>query len=557
MSDRICPCGKSFAIPSLLKRHQNSKLGCIPYMMSLVSPKHEMHIEHKEEERERERAKVVKEFFCKYCNRKLANKFSMERHQTTCTYNEDNKIKRDIAEITNNIINSSNIKYLLENIVNNIGNNNGELDIKMGELSIKYSSNSKFIDNQSIPSNQILNSLLPIQNKAILNRNINIPELEFDEATNTITVPQTNIQSNIGNTSNTSTLTNNTYSPNVNGAITNANNSTNPTINNITNNITNNNGISDNVPYVYPFGYENISFLTEDEVLDILKSQDGANLVLEKIYSHIDNNNFMKLNKKDKHMVYINSPNNIAYCNDKEFILKLYEQSKILLQRVFFQYFNRLSNKYKYIVWCNIQKINETLDNKSLSIADRYTNLIAKKINDVESKKQFNIIKKGVETNDSNIISKNTNVYDISSLNIVKLNEELNNNTLNIDDINKIWEELHSNNNASYEEFENDLTLHRFEDTPRYKLIQTLIKKELEFINHTKSTMCDISNIYKNIQLRISNELNLIRQTFTDIDEEYITEIKNLLIFKPREDNETALLSLRFSNNNIKDIIKT
>jgi len=128
---------------------------------------------------------------------------------------------------------------------------------------------------------------------------------------------------------------------------------------------------------------------------------------------------------------------------------------------------------------------------------------------------------------------------------------------LNIDDINKIWEELHSNNNASYEEFENDLTLHRFEDTPRYKLIQTLIKKELEFIKNTKSTMCDISNIYTNIQLRISNELNLIRQTFTDIDEEYITEIKNLLIIKPREDNETALLSLRFSNNNIKDIIKT
>jgi hypothetical protein len=553
MSDRICPCGKSFSIPALLKRHQNSKLGCIPYMMSLVSPKHEMHIEHKEEERER--AKVVKEFFCKYCNRKLASKFSMERHQTTCTYNEDNKIKRDIAEITNNIINSSNIKYLLENIVNNIGNNNGELDIKMGELSIKYSSNSKFIDNQSIPSNQIFNSLLPIQNKAILNRNINIPELEFDEATNTITIPQTNIQRNVGNTSNTSTLTNNTYSPIVNGAITNANNSTNPTINNITNNITNNNGISDNVPYVYPFGYENISFLTENEVLDILKSQDGANLVLEKIYSHIDNNNFMKLNKKDKHMVYINSPNNIAYCNDKEFILKLYEQSKILLQRVFFQYFNRLSNKYKYIVWCNIQKINETLDNKSLSIADRYTNLIAKKINDFESKKQFNIIKKGVETNDANIISKNTNVYDISSLNIVKLNEELSNKTVNMDEINNIWNELHSNDNASYEEFGNDLTLHRFEDTPRYKLIQTLIKKELEFIKNTKSTMCDISNIYKNIQLRISNELNLIRQKFTDIDEEYITEIKNLLIIKPREDNETALLSLRFSNNN-KDIVK-
>jgi hypothetical protein len=148
INDRICPCGKSFNKPCLLKRHQNSKLGCIPYMMYLNSQKHDMYIEHKKEERER--AKVVKEFFCKYCNRKLASKFSMERHHSTCTNNEDNKIKRDIAEINNNIINNSNIKYLLENIVNNIGNNKGELDIKMGELSIKYSSNSKFIDNQSI-----------------------------------------------------------------------------------------------------------------------------------------------------------------------------------------------------------------------------------------------------------------------------------------------------------------------------------------------------------------------------------------------------------------------
>lgn len=307
--------------------------------------------------------------------------------------------------------------------------------------------------------------------------------------------------------------------------------------------------ISGNIPYVYPFGYENINVLTEDDVLEILKSKDGANLVLEKIYSHIDNNNFMKLNKKDKHMAYINSANNIAYCKDKEFILKLYDQSELLLQRIFFQYFNRFSNEYKYIVWCNIQKINETLYYKSQKIANGYENLIVKKINNIADKKQFNIVKNGIECDNSKIISKNINVYNISSLNIRKLNDELNNKTLNLEEINQIWNELHSNSNASYEEHKNDLTIYQFEDTPRYKLIQTLIKKELEFINNSKTTMCDIGNIHMKIESRIIDELKLIRQYFADIDEEYIKEIKDALIIKPQEHNDKVLLSLKFNNN--------
>jgi hypothetical protein len=541
MPDRICPCGKSFAIPALLKRHQNSKLGCIPYMMSLNSPKHDMHIEHKREERER--AKVVKEFFCKYCNRKLASKFSMERHHSTCANNEDNKIKRDIAEINNNIINNSNIKYLLENIVNNIGNNKGnnkgELDIKMGELSIKYSFNSKFIDNQSIQSNQILK------------RNINIPELEINDAINTVTIPQTNIQSNVGNT-----IANNTYSSNVNGAFTNANNSINPIINNITNNITNN-SISGNVPYVYPFGYENINFLTEREVIDILKSDNGAVLVLEKIYSHIENNNFMKSNKKDKFMMYINAPNNIAYCSDKEFISKLYDQSKLLLLRVYYQYYKRLTPKYQHIVWQNMQQINDTLDSKPHSIGEKYTYIIAKNTNDNECKKAFQNLKKGIETKDSPIVKDNTIAFNVSLLHITSLHEELAITTLNIEDINQIWEQLHSDGNVSYEEFENDLTLHRFEDTPRFKLIQTLLQKELEFKYKQNYNIGDIDNFSKYVKTRIDKELNLIRQYFTDITEEYIEEINNLLITKPFEDNFRYLQGLRqLLPNNKKDLIK-
>lgn len=68
MSDRICPCGKSFTKPSLLKRHQNSKLGCIPYMRTLVShntPNAQERTDTKIGEGERVE-KASKNFCCKF-----------------------------------------------------------------------------------------------------------------------------------------------------------------------------------------------------------------------------------------------------------------------------------------------------------------------------------------------------------------------------------------------------------------------------------------------------------------------------------------------------------
>jgi hypothetical protein len=334
-------------------------------------------------------------------------------------------------------------------------------------------------------------------------------------------------------------------------------NATNSNLNNITNNITNITNINDNdnIPFVYPFGYENINFLTENEVLEILKSTDGANLVLEKIYSQIENNNFMKFNKKDKHMVYIDGPNIIKYCNDKEFIIKLYEQSKLLLQRVFFLYFKRLSTKHQNIVWQNIQTINDVLDNKSSLMEDKYCNLINKNINDSEKKKLFNIIKKAIETKDKKAVDKNIEVYNKKIMEIDKLNNELNNKTLNMNEINNMWEQLYTDETVSYNEFENDLTLHRFEDTPRFTLIQTLIKKELDYIHKQELSIGDLNDFYNHIQLRISTEIREIREHFTDISDDYIEEIKNILINKPSEENTKLLQSIKLNNNSEINII--
>jgi len=130
-NNRECTCGKVFDMPYLLKRHQNSKLGCFPILKTNPIPI--LHIN------EQEQIKVAKEFFCKFCNRKLATKFSMIRHYDTCSKNEDNIKKSDIANNKN--INNTSFRDLFESIVNSVSNTQGEWDIKLGDLSIKYSPN--------------------------------------------------------------------------------------------------------------------------------------------------------------------------------------------------------------------------------------------------------------------------------------------------------------------------------------------------------------------------------------------------------------------------------
>ena len=559
MSDRICPCGKVFGKPSLLKRHQNGKLGCIPYMRTLVSQDSPTaHGFTHDIERERENTKVGREFFCKFCNKKLASKYSLERHCNTCDKNDN---RNDIDTIKNKV--NNNLSDFIINVANILNMNNLEkidIDVKNGNISYKYLPiiQNDTINNQGVSNSQLISTNKDINNdsnndssRSIIRHKINVPDLEYNELNDEITFPTViNKSENNNNTSNSNVNIGNTFSAIMNRSLVNTSNSslTNNTNNTNTNiNITNN--IGDGVPYVYPFGYENINFLTENEVLEILKSTDGANLVLEKIYSQIENNNFMKFNKKDKHMVYINKPNNVAYCNDREFTDKLYEQSKILLQRVFFLYFKRLSTAHQNIVWKNIRIINDILDKKPASLEDKYNNLINKNINNGENRKVFQTIKKAIESNDNKIINKTNDVYDKTSKELGELQDEINRKTLNMDDIKNLWNQLQTDESVSYSNFKNDLMYNRFEDTPRFKVIQKIIEKELEYVNRQTLSIGDLNDFYTHIESRINTELKNIRESFNDISDNYIDEIKEFLINKPLEEHKKQLDLIKFKNN--------
>ena len=89
----------------------------------------------------------------------------------------------------------------------------------------------------------------------------------------------------------------------------------NPTLNN-----TINNNITINCPnIIYPYGYENISFVSNTEMLDILKCSNSLVSLFKKVYSHLENKNFNKRNMNNDSITYFNHNYDVEVSNEKDF----------------------------------------------------------------------------------------------------------------------------------------------------------------------------------------------------------------------------------------------
>lgn len=554
MSDRECPCGMSFPYPSQLKRHQNGKLGCIPYLQSLNT-----HNCSYNDDIEKE-VKRLNDFLCEHCNKKFSTKFNLERHYDVC---------KKLLDINKKI--SSNEMEQFYNGLNNILKNNkydfatldldinGKALIKLQtninhtntSLNINNNTSKKIQSNKNIIQNANNNSKSSTLELGLINRNINIPEFEFDEVNNRI-IPYSTTTSNSNNTISNAISNANQHCPinnGSNGSIVSTSNTSNSIVNsnNITNNITNN--INEQVPFVYPFGYENISFLSEEELLEILKSSNGANLVLEKIYSNIENNNFMKMNKKDKTMEYIESPNTIKTCNEKEFIKKMYEHSKNLLLRVFFLCYKKLSEQNKIVVWNNIQRVNDTLDIQTKNMDMEFSNLITNRSNNTLRKEKFKEVKREIEHNNNNVIAKTKEVMEKTKEQQKLLNEDLTKKNISIENIKtNIWNPEINSDDMDIDDYRNNLYNNHLESTPRYNLIKKLEKAELKYALSNILTMGDIDDLYKYRQNRINTEIETMATKFTEMPEHYVENINYLLVKNPVMENRKVLVNVKLEN---------
>jgi hypothetical protein len=484
MSDRVCICGKKFPYPYLLERHLNGHIECRNLYVIKINNDNNDNNDNTNK----------KTFSCEYCKNNYANKQNLNRHSKICKSNDKNKNNEiQSSETINTIVN------FMKFIMNNNNNNKSNID-----NAIQRSNNS--------------NVCATLDN--ILNHNNEKQELQIP------------VQQNITNDINNQQINN--------GTINNTTNNNNGVINNV--NITINAQNSNNTPIVYPFGYENINFLTDEEILEILKSPEGSYLVLEKIYSHVDNNNFMKLNNKEKTVSYILSPQTIKLCNDKVFVKMLYEQSKVLLDRLFTKYYINLSYEHQLVVWNNINTIRNTLDkhinNDNKEVDEEYMKIVSAKAHNSIDKKRYKDIKKAIEEKNQNVIDNIKKAQDTSKKEIKEMNNQFNENTIDLDDLKSVvWDIPMSDEYLNIDQNYNNPMSTFYDKTPRYKMRQKLEKTEDDYLSSQELKVGDIRDIVKMKLNRNKTELEEIEANYIDMPEHYKEEIEEILIKKPKRDN--------------------
>jgi hypothetical protein len=320
MSDRTCgTCGTEFAFPCQLERHINSKRKC------------------------KSKDNQKKDYMCLTCNNYYSNKFSLSRHQNSCkkiiTVNNsttNNSSNKEIIKSNNNIdVNNAiaNISNMLTNLVS--ANNGQNYTESIKDITTSLKNIIEYSNPNNINDDKVLN-IISKYNTLLQNNNDN------------------HVVNNNQNNSRTNTL-NNILNQNT---IQSQNNTINSNSNN-NNSITNNNITLPNI--INPFGCEDISFITDDEKLQILKSSNGVELALEKIYSKPENRNFYKPNANKDNVSVLNKDMKIQVKKQKQFNEQMINHGVLVMERMFFTCKNRLSFADQLLIWNNIEENRELL----------------------------------------------------------------------------------------------------------------------------------------------------------------------------------------------------
>ena len=157
-------------------------------------------------------------------------------------------------------------------------------------------------------------------------------------------------------------------------------NSHNINSNNVNNNQTNYNI---NVPaFINPFGYETISHLSHDEMLEIITSPNAIEMVIDRIYSVPENRNFIRPNANKDFINILNSELDISNRNIGQFCEQLPSNCIHLLERMFHSIHTKLCFKDKQAIQANImrQKENLGLENSIMSLRNLIENYLQNKI---------------------------------------------------------------------------------------------------------------------------------------------------------------------------------
>lgn len=469
MEDRTCSnCGKEFNFPSQLERHHNGPRKC------KAKP-----IEHK----------------CNKCDNCFTTKYSLIRHYKICKVNHE----------TNDTINEQNISTKEPANEVCIKPTNTITDIM--NLLNTMAANQK--DKEKIQSYWIpmlldtLQKIINYENKIICN---NIPNINSENISNTTDIITNNSQIIPPSVNNTNTTNNNT--------------------NNTTNNTTTNNTLVQNAnttnynlnvlpDVVFPFGYESLDFLSKQDMLEILKNENSPMLALRKVHSRPENRNFHRQNAKNDMISSLEKDMTYQIYSTLDFQNKLARHGIILIKRMFHECYPYLDF---YAAHALLTQINEFEKMK-------YNNFNIKEILHFMEERFQNPLGKEIFKKFSYILNNDDIRADKIEI-ITRLVKELEefNKDLATSDItdeslqDEYWDcKMNYADDADPELPSNDLTLHYYKDTPRYKYIKKMQEEEENYFNIYGISIGNLAKYHKILKERIEKELKIIEDKYFEI----------------------------------------
>jgi len=497
MDKSYCPCGKLFAYHYLLVRHQNSIRGC-SYTKSLKET-----TEHK--------------FICNKCYKKLSNAYSLSRHNKICKATNVVPDNQKHLDTNMNILDT-----MIEKINKLKTNKNLEINISL-ITQLDNILNSISSDTQTINQNPIIiNPNTDIDIEKLININ--------ETGTANIECPQTN-----------NTHSHNTTNTNCNN--TNCNNTTN---------ITNNNSPSIH-PIIYPFGYENLSFLSNREMLNILTSPTCLNDALELIFSRQEHKSYFKRNLNRNQVSVINKNYNTKVYSDREFKNEMIKNLILAIQRMFYTCKNELDFDEQLVLWQHIKLLNKTytesltvkneknLPSNVKNIMNTICNLV---LSDKETTKicdDFNMFKHKM-LNDPKYKETLLKLLQSIITELENYNNDLDNITVSDETLKETWTtpptniQLHNNNNNVKDT--------DYKDTDRYKYFSEMTDLENQQLNTEEQSIGNINEVIAIRLKRMEQEINTLKEHFI-LTKNQVNKIRRDIIIEPINNNSKHVAQIR------------
>jgi len=323
----------------------------------------------------------------------------------------------------------------------------------------------------------------------------------------------------------------------------------------VTNNSANDNSVTDNsvnnsnnvvvninnFPIIYPHGYENINFLSESDMLNILRNSNDLNYLFQKVFSNMINKNFNKRNMNKGNITYIEKEYEIAVSSEKSFQLSMIDNLITLLKRIFNYCKDKFTIENQIMIWKNIKITEREIKLDSEDIKESISNMILKHNEYKSIRDNFTNFKNKLDSSPEFIGMLGGAIKDTVAQ-VTSFEKDLNRITFNRKQITIFGDDNNDDEKLDLDNNDNDITLNRLEDTPRYKFFNNVLVKHIEFFKNRSNTIGDIDEYIDLQELQKNKEYETLINKYNPPDD-IREELKEKMIT-----NEESVIQYKVKN---------